>query len=173
MEKPNSRNKQNKKLSRQVKGSAMLETLAGLMVLVPIVLLLVDVVALVVAQSINDDLAKQAARYAAQQTLITQNDGITPNTSAMQTAAQTLATQYLSSTCWASATSGLVYPGNNGDPFLQNFACNFNSNPPTVQVTTQIQCNLPVQLPFIGTLSTSFQAQATEPIVGLQPVPQS
>jgi len=51
---------------RKRSGSCIVETAAGLIFLIPVMFILIDVSALVVAQTSNDMLAKQCARAAAE-----------------------------------------------------------------------------------------------------------
>ncbi len=135
--------------NKRRKGSSIVETAAGLILLVPIVLFLVDVAAMVVAQTENDKLAKACARAAAE----------------LPTGKGTLAAQGVYNT---QTKSNLLTP----KPF------GFGSPPSgtpvyagdgNVTVTTTISCTLPVPVPFIGTGSVDFVARATEPIVGELP----
>lgn len=152
-------------------GSAIAETVAGLLILLPVFMLLLDVMSLVIAQSVNDDLAKQAARFAGQQQLVTTTNSsgaVVPDTTTMTNQAYTLANNYVSNTPYATAASGIITNAS-----IVNNTVNFNITTGQVQVITQIQCNLPIAVPFGGPSFTIFQAQATAPIVGIQPSPGS
>jgi Flp pilus assembly protein TadG len=146
-------------------GSAIIETLAGLFILIPVFLLLIDIIALVIAQSINDDIAKQAARYAAQAPAVYNSDG-SVNTTSMQSAALAAANQYLEQNCTNyTGSSGIVSNA-------EVISCTFD---PVngIQIITQIKCDLPVAVPFGGPSSTTFRAQFTEAPVDIQPTPGS
>jgi Flp pilus assembly protein TadG len=128
---------------RDRKGSSIVETAAGLILLIPIVLFLVDVAAMVVAQTENDKLAKACARAAA---------------------------EYPSNSGTASNAANLVYTNQKDSTLLTKQSL---TGPTAVagMVTcqTNIKCNLPVPVPFIGTPSVLFSAKATEPVVGELP----
>jgi hypothetical protein len=129
--------------SRPVSGASLTEAVAGIMFVIPLLFILLDVGAMVVAQTQNDAIAKHAARAAA---------GL-----ATQTARQALATQVVAS----YSPTTLV-----GAPTLLTYV----ENPPgqNVTVITQMICTLPVPVPFGGPATQSFSATETEPIVGLQ-----
>jgi hypothetical protein len=126
-------------------GSSIMESLAGLILIIPMSLLFVDVAALVLAQTANDALAKQAARSAAQ----------TANPADAQTAVNTVIQNYHQSKL-LTINSGVisVYTAD------------------TITVVTNITCTLPVPLPFVGITSQNFVAAATEPVVGNLPSQQ-
>ncbi len=134
--------------SRRKKGSSIVETAAGLILLIPIVLFLVDVAAMVVAQTENDKLAKACARAAAEH----------PAGPLANTAAQNVYTNQKSSNLLTKA------PFNPSGYPIYNAA-----NPGMVTCKTTITCTLPVPVPFIGNSAVAFNAQATEPIVGELP----
>ncbi|MBK9142935.1 MAG: hypothetical protein IPM23_10600 [Candidatus Melainabacteria bacterium] len=128
--------------NRKKKGGALVETVTGLFILVPIVLFLVDVVAMVMAQTANDALAKDCARAAA----------------SAPDAAQA-----------SAAVAGIVASFNS--PVLSNVSAtitNYNTGS-TVTVQTQVTFTFPVQVPFVGVSSQDFAATATEPVVGVLP----
>jgi Flp pilus assembly protein TadG len=129
-------------------GSSLIETTAGLLVLLPIVLFLVDIVALVLVQTANDSLAKQAARAAAEKA-----DAVTA-----QTEAQNVVNNYPSSKL-------LVNP--------QMVVFTYTNDPVTavsqVYVRTQVTCMLPIAVPLVGVGQVNFLAEATEPIVAVLP----
>ncbi len=124
------------------KGSSIVETAAGLILLIPIVLFLVDVAAMVVAQTENDKLAKACARAAAE----------FPSGSAGQ----------------FTAANG-VYNNQKRSNLLTPTAFNLSVGGGLVTCNTTITCTLPVPVPFIGNSSVAFNAKATEPIVGELP----
>ena len=143
------------------RGGALAETAAGLFILLPVFLLLVDVISLVIAQSINDDLAKQSARAASLTGMSYLPGTTTPDPKTMQNNANAAVQQYLSETQYINNTQGLVCD--------VNWTCTFNATTGQVQVITTIRCNLPIPVPFGGPSYTVFQAQAVEPITGIQP----
>lgn len=131
---------------RNTKGGAIVETVAGLFVLVPIVLFLVDGIAMVLAQTANDALAKRCARAAASA------DSQATATTAMNACIAGFSNPVITNV-GANMTS---YDGSGGP----------NS---TVTVQTQITFVFPVQVPFVGVTTQDFVADATEPVVGTLP----
>ncbi len=129
------------------KGSAITETAVGALVLMPIFLILVDLIGLVVGQTINDDIAKNAARYAAQGT----DSG----------SASQLADNYI---------AGSNYAGGTGLVTLAQIT-GFNWNTTQVQVITQVTINLPIAVPFLNIKQQTMQSQATEPSIGVAATP--
>ncbi|HEY9774963.1 MAG TPA: hypothetical protein V6C81_14460 [Planktothrix sp.] len=129
-------------LGRKRSGSCIVETAAGLFVLVPVMLVLIDISALVVAQTSNDMLAKQCARAAAEMPSY-------QGTSAAQNAYANFLDNALVT---KSANPQINYPTSD-----------------TVTVTTTITCRLPVPVPFGGPSQQIFQAFSTEPVVGQLP----
>ncbi|HEY9677976.1 MAG TPA: hypothetical protein V6C76_08195 [Drouetiella sp.] len=131
---------------RNQRGSSIVETAAGLILLIPIVLFLVDVAAMVVCQTENDKIAKACARAAAEFPT-GQGDG----------AAQTVWTNQKEST------------------LLHKVACTAVSPVPAGMVSykTDVQCNLPVPVPLLGNKTVNFSSIATEPIVGELAIPGS
>jgi Flp pilus assembly protein TadG len=125
----------------RVRGSSIVESLAGLLLLIPMALLFVDLAALVLAQTANDALAKQAARSAAQTTNLTD-----------ATAAVTVVIQNFRQSKLMTVTSTSI----------PTFA-------DSVTVKTFITCTLPIPLPFVGITYQNFVASATEPVVGNLP----
>ncbi len=137
-----------RKNTRCFTGSAIIETLVGLFVLLPVFLLLIDVISLVIGQSINDDLAKQAARIEAN--LPTNDSG-------------EAAVKYVGDTIYAGST-GLV---TDASVVLPKFSWTTDSSGhTTVTVVTEVRCNLPAPVPLGGPSYQIFQAQATWPWVG-------
>jgi Flp pilus assembly protein TadG len=130
--------------TRNRKGSSIVETAAGLILLIPIVLFLVDVAAMVVAQTENDKLAKACARAAA---------------------------EYPSNSGPASTAANLVYTNQKNSTLLSKQSLTGPTYATVGMVTcqTNIKCNLPVPVPFIGTPYVMFSAKATEPVVGELP----
>lgn len=140
--------------SRKNCGSGLVETAAGLIFLIPVLFILIDVAALVIAQTQNDSLAKKCARAAAEMPY--------DSTKAKQlTAAQAAMSLYGKSTLCAPValtTNDIVYPD-----------AGVNSPPQQVQVTTTVNCLLPIPVPFGGPAFQTFKAFSTEPIVGQLP----
>lgn len=125
---------------RRTRGTSIVETAAGLFILIPVVLFLVDVAAAVLAQTANDSMCKHAARAAAEQV----------NQGQAQAAAQRVVDDFPSSTIISAK---------------QLINVNYVSNV-RVTVVTQITCTFPVPIPLGGPASWDFQTDVTEPIVG-------
>lgn len=142
--------------ARKTKGSSIVETAAGLILLIPIVLFLVDVAAMVVAQTENDKLAKACARAAAE---FPQGDARAVS------AAQGVYNGQRASNLLSPI--GFGAPG--GNPPLPSGTPSYTAGAGLVTCQTTIVCTLPVPVPFVGTPSVTFNAKATEPIVGELP----
>lgn len=132
------------------RGQSIIETVVGIIFLIPIVLFLLDVSVLVMAQTANDNLAKSMARAAASATSST---GL--GTSA---AGSSAANRVLN----AFTTSSIITTKTRTD-------FDYNANTGNVTVGTRITVIPPVQFP--GFSSFQFVARATEPIVALPPPP--
>ena len=141
---------------RSSAGASLTEAVVGLVVLVPVVLALIDITAIVIAQTSNDALAKHAARQAAGQVAPSATMNQAQATALRQQAAQAVVTGYGSnSLCSAPQMVNYSEP-NAGQAVSQQ----------VVTVTTQIVCNLPVPVPMGGPATWTFKAQATEPVIG-------
>lgn len=126
---------------RKKSGGAIIETVAGLFVVIPVVLFLVDIVSMVLAQMANDALAKDCARAAAEEN----NAGA---------ASGDVATVISHFNC--PTMTGVSAP-----------VVNFDTASGTVYVQTQATFTFPVQIPFWGQNSQVFVAEAKEPIIGI------
>jgi Tfp pilus assembly protein PilV len=124
---------------RKARGSTLIESVVAALILVPIALCLFDLTIVVVANSMNDSAAKNAARAAANQP-----DG---------NSAFTAATNSLNS---FSASSLIVKSIS-----IQMFDYPADQNAVTCQ--TKMVVHLPV--PFPGLSDITFMAQDVEPIV--------
>ncbi|HEY9787888.1 MAG TPA: hypothetical protein V6D17_21045 [Candidatus Obscuribacterales bacterium] len=122
------------------RGASIVETAAGLFILIPIVLALVDVAAAVLAQTANDSMCKHAARAAAEAT----------NQTDASTAARTVVQEFPTSpiiTAKRLVTDPVQYQANT-----------------RVTVVTEVTCTFPV--PMFGWSSINFHTDVTEPVVG-------
>jgi len=127
-------------MRRSRNGSGLIETIAGCIILVPVLLFLIDCAAVVIGQSANDALAKHAARAASEQ----------PPGSGGGAASSVINSYNLgNSTLTHGATVVTTY-----DATQQNVTC----------ATTMI-VTMPVPIPFWNQNSLTFQAQAVEPVV--------
>lgn len=125
---------------RKSRGSGLMEAVMAAIILVPIALALLDLTVMVIANSMNDTAAKNAARAAANQ----------PEGGAAFAAAQKALATFQASTLVKSLTlNDFDYPaGGNG----------------SVSLTTKMEVKLPV--PFPGFAGYTFTARDVEPIVG-------
>lgn len=140
------------RFKRDGKGSSIVETAAGLFVLIPVVLFLLDVAAAVICNTANDALAKACARAAAEQ----------PAGNGAAEANKVLASFKVSSIC--SSPSVVTCPP--GAPPAPLAAPPANS----VMCVTTMTCFFPCPIPLINQPSYTFKAVAVEPVVGDLPV---
>ncbi len=132
--------------NRNRRGSGIIETAAGLCIVIPVLFCLIDIAAVIVAQTANDQLSKECARAAAEQAV-----------GAGQSSANTAYANF--------ANSGLVVK-DPGGPIVTYGGIAPND---TVTATTNITCKLPIPVPFGGPATQKFTAFATEPVVGQMP----
>jgi hypothetical protein len=126
---------------RAQQGSQLAEALVIGIFILMITLALIDLIVMVMANSVNDAAAKNAARAAA-------NQADYP-------------------TAWQAAQNAVKGPRGNSASFittliLQKMDYSDHNN---VSCTTKMQLKLPIPVPGIGG-TFNFMAQATEPIVG-------
>lgn len=163
-------------------GQSILETVVGIIVLIPIVLFLFDIASLVLANIANDNLAKSCARAAAS---AVGSEGFGTSELALKAARNTAEMH---------AESSLI--GKTGASFVTGFYWNSNASPPVVTgstlisvgagsmetpmwpdgvekpvagdlgVITTMRVKLPVPFPLVPD-SFEFRAKAVEPIVSL------
>jgi hypothetical protein len=148
------------KVKRKIaSGQSFIEAIAGILVIVPIALLLLDVAALVLCNQANDKLAKSAARAAA---------GV-PAIASPDQRARNVVSQYRTSGNPLVESVRLAWLDyNNGEVTL-------NSPPPNagtpgagkVLVVVEMKIKVPVPFPYFS--EGNFVAQAVEPIVALPP----
>lgn len=129
---------------RKKTGGAIVETVAGLFVMIPVVLFLVDVVAMVLAQMAHDALAKDCARAAAEE----------KNAGAATAAVNTVIGNFSSPVLKVNPGPVVDFDG---------------TTPGTVRVQTTSVFTFPVPIPFMGSSNQTFVAEAREPIVGILP----
>lgn len=156
--------------ARKTTAQSLIETVVGIIFMVPVALFLFDIAVLVMANTANDNLAKSVARAAASAKDTGTNEG-TPL--AGFNAANQIANNF--------AESGLIQKPSSGS-FLAGYAWNGNgtadsqgsswpSRIPTpnvgdVGVVTSMQVKLPVPFPFLPS-TIDFEAKAVEPIVSI------
>lgn len=125
---------------RRNRGTSIIEVLIGSIFFVPIALFALNLVTIVMTTQINDHLAKDAARAAANQ--VSQAE-------AKDAALKTLSQFQTSSVVQKVSMEEIAYD---------------SSSNGQVQVRTSIEVRFPV--PFPGFESRKFVAQSVEPIVG-------
>ncbi len=122
------------------RGSGLMESVMAAIILVPIALALLDLTVMVIANSMNDTAAKNAARAAANQ----------PDGEAAHAAAElTLKTFQASTLVKSLKIKDFEYPGKGQG---------------SISLTTVMEVKLPV--PFPGFAGYTFTAKDVEPIVG-------
>lgn len=129
---------------RDRRGSSLVETVLGSIIIVMIALFLVDVASIVICQTQNDALAKHCARAASNQ----------DNSSKATTAVNDVITEFQK----AGGGSKICV--------FQNKTLTWSDA--QVFVKTEVTCNFPVPIPF-GPASMNFMAEATEPVVAVLP----
>ncbi len=138
--------------ARRQRGQEIAELVGGILVLVPIVLYLFDFAVVLMCSQLADQVAKAAARAAANQPTVGQADS----------AAQATADKYKKQAFITSLS--LIAPTTNVPSGAQMGAsCAYNKNDRVV-VQLNMTVKLPVPLPFVNQ-NANFQAQAIEPIV--------
>ena len=154
---------------KRPRGQSIIETVVGIIFLIPIVLFLFDVAVLVLCSSANDNLAKSAARAAASATDAVTNNG---TNAAARVAAIQICNNFQTSTLIQPASAGIL-----GGKFMTGYfwngpgggveGTNANCAAGQVCVVTTMRVNVPVPFgPFTG---SDFRARAVEPIVSISP----
>ena len=148
-------------------GQSIVETVVGIMFLIPVTLLLLDLAVVVIANCSNDNLAKTAARSAA---------GAIDPTSTQGTAESGYQAAIASTGSFAESS---LIKRKNGNSFITGYCWNgfgtpeekgqWKSSIPSVGnvgVITSMKVSLPVPFLFLPA-SFDFNAQSEEPIVSL------
>jgi len=159
---------------RNRRASSIVETVAGLIMIVPLMLVFVDLIGVIMCQTANNALAKEAARAAAEipwgasQPAVTIGGVSYPVTTLAQ--AQTAA---------AAAANNVVeqYQDNNTSMFTQAIAASTvttydSGSSGLVTVQTSMTCHFPFPIwgvPAPNDKQYTFGATAAEPIVALLP----
>lgn len=130
-----------KKFARKSKGTSLTEAIVAAIIIVPVALFLLDLSVLVIANSINDKAAKNAARAAANHGNV--NDSF-------NAANKSISTFRSSPIVKTLEIKAFKFPNSN--------------NLTAVSCTTRMVVKLPV--PFPGFDNITFVAKAVEPIVG-------
>ncbi len=138
---------------RNRRASSIVETVAGLILIIPLMLFFVDLIGIVMCQTANNALCKEAARAAAEAT----------TSGAAQTAAQNVVTAfYDNNTSMFTGSASFVSSGFSYDA----------SSSGVVVVQTTMTCNFPFPIwgvPSPNDKQATFGATAAEPIVALLP----
>ncbi|MBX9666823.1 MAG: hypothetical protein K2X93_04355 [Candidatus Obscuribacterales bacterium] len=131
--------------AKSQRGASLVEVTAGLFLIVPLFLCIIDLSAIVLGQITNDTLVKRVARAAAHEA----------NSSAAGTAASTIITSF--------GGSEIV-----SNPQLVALSYNAANNG-IVVAETRLTIKVPAPVPFVPLLQTTrvMNARATEPIVML------
>jgi hypothetical protein len=129
------------------RGSSLVETVCGVIILVIVALFLIDVAAIVVCQTQNDALAKHCATACAGQ----------PSQGQAQTAMNDVTNQF-------TAQNG----GSKICLFNSANIVTYNTAAAAVYVQTLVTCNFPVPIPF-GPSYMQFTADCTQPITAILP----
>lgn len=133
------------KFIRQPKGSSLIETIMGSILIIMIALFLVDVASVVICQTQNDAFAKHIARSAANQI------NYATGSSAMADVVSEFKKNNTSNICT-----------------YQKAVLGADAGWTQVVARTEVTCVFPVPIPF-GPSSMNFDAEATEPVVGTVP----
>lgn len=155
--------------TRSSSAQSIVETVVGIIFLIPIVLFLLDIAVLVMASTANDNLAKSVARAAASAKDTGSGLGTAPaGYNAATAAAGTFASSdlikpssgsFLVGYCWngmgTGDTQGTSWPSSVPQPNVGN-----------VGVVTKMSVKVPVPFPFLPD-SIDFQAKAVEPVVSI------
>lgn len=158
---------------------SLIETVVGIIFMIPIVLFLFDIAVMVLANTANDNLAKQAARAAAGATPPGNPAPTAGNVPQFRTAAKQAADQVVANYTAAShsaymtnVTMSKMWYDNQAVAGTNPPPANIDLNPGVgnVAVFTHMECNPPVPFPGFNTTRTFF-ARAVEPIVALPPAP--
>ena len=162
---------------RARRGQSIIETVVGIMFLVPIVLFLFDIAVLVLCNTANDNLAKSTCRAAASAV----NGSGTGDAASAFSSATTVANSFAASSIIAktggSFLTGFSY-NSNGTPSSAGGTwpgpiTGGNGAPPTpaqgqVACITSMRVTLPVPFPVLPT-TWDFQSKDVEPIVSIAP----
>lgn len=155
--------------TRSTSGQSIIETVVGIIFLIPIVLFLLDIAVLVMANTANDNLAKTVARAAASAKdsssgVGTPSSGYTAATAAAGNFAvsdiiKPSAGSFVTGYCWnglgSGDTQGTTWPNGVPQPNVGN-----------VGVVTKMSVKVPVPFPFLPD-TIDFQAKAVEPVVSI------
>jgi hypothetical protein len=161
-------NKSNKQI-----GQSTIEVAVGILITIPIICFFLNAAIMVVANQLNDNLVRNAARAAASATTNGYNNG----NRALLAARSACASFRDSVIINKAGNNGLVYFDWNPPPSNLTVArVSFGSRPAGVSAATQgqvvvvtsLRVNYPIAVPYLGR-SSIFQAKAIWPIVSVPP----
>jgi hypothetical protein len=139
-------------LKRYTRAQTIVELVVGILFLIPICLFLVDMAALILSNTVNDDLCKRAAHAAGAE--------------ASAADARAVVEQIVTRFDQQSGKSGLI-----SKPKLKTFRYDEGSLPGQVVVGLETNIRLPIPVPFFPNLtSQTFKVQHVEPIVAKPPI---
>jgi hypothetical protein len=159
---------------RRRRAQSIIETLVGIIFLIPVVLFLFDIAVLILANTANDHLAKAAARAAAS---ATDSTGAAGDSFAL-TAAQNVVNNFKTSPLITDRNlQVLVYNGPAGLKTDTGTAApggnvpaeaNLDPGAGNCAATTWMAVRVPVPFPYLSN-ANYFYARAVEPIVSMPP----
>ncbi len=153
---------------RRPLAQSIIETVVGIIFLIPIVLFLFDVAVLVLSNTANDNLAKSAARAAASATDGSGKGNGTDANKAAKAIADNFATSPIIQKSGESFVTGFDWNGGSGNNIKSGEEISPAPGEGQVAVITTMKVVLPVPFPFLPS-STDFKAKAVEPIVSIAP----
>lgn len=162
------------KRKSRCKGQGFAEASVGILTLIPVVMCMLDLAALVLGCTANDNLARNAARAAAGAVDPTTGLG---NSSYARSAAYLTTSRFSESQICSAPSPGdgasllttFSYNGNPPDPYDANLSASAQqSNQGEVLVGTSMRVNVPAPLPFFT--GYTFTAICVQPVVSLRAV---
>jgi hypothetical protein len=160
---------------------SIIETVVGIIFMIPIVLFLFDVGILVLANTANDNLAKQAARAAAGATEMDASGNPTGTAAAAETAANGIVSKFATSGYIAKVKMAyfayVLPPGSLTPSVIKDTGAGMGSVPASAQtnpgdgnvaIVMAMEARAPVPFPGFDTTRV-FWARAVEPIVSVPP----
>ena len=154
--------------SRRTVGQSIIETVVGIIFLIPIVLFLFDVAVLVLSNTANDNLAKSAARAAASATDGSgKGDGDEAEKAAKSIANNFAESPLIKKSDGTDFVTGFHWNGGTGNKSVTGGeAITPAPGDGQVAVITTMRVFLPVPFPFLPE-KQDFKAKAVEPIVSI------
>ncbi|MBX9569915.1 MAG: hypothetical protein K2X77_13540 [Candidatus Obscuribacterales bacterium] len=153
---------------RKPLAQSIIETVVGIIFLIPIVLFLFDVAVLVLSNTANDNLAKSAARAAASATDSAGKGNGDDAEKSAKAIADNFATSPIIQKSGGSFVTGFFWNGGSGNQVSTGDPITPAPGDGQVAVITTMRVVLPVPFPFLPA-HTDFKAKAVEPIVSIAP----